>query len=403
MTAISNSLFTQISSIQSRALTVGVILVLGGLLYAFATGEMSGFYQAYLVGYMICAGITLVCMAFIMLHHLIGGRWGFVIQRLLEAAMSTLPVLLVLFIPIVLGMHDLYHWTHAEVVAVDPILQHKASYLNVPFFIVRTVFYFAIWIAASSLLIKWSIAQDTSGDPGLNDKMRNICGPGVVVFALTMTFASFDWIMSTDPHWFSTLYGVMMIVNAGGAALSFVVIMMTWLRKHEPISELADADRFHDWGKLLLAFTLLWFYMMLSQFLIIWAANLPEENPWYVHRVHGGWEVLSVILALCRFVIAFFLLLSIPRKRDPRRLVRVAWFILVMHLVDIFWHVAPNFRLDGFSVSIMDVMVPVGLFGIWFFFVLNRLKRFPLIPQKDPRFEELVASVSKAPVSKAKA
>lgn len=227
MTAISSNLLAQLNSIQSRALTVGVILVLGGLLYAFATGAMSGFYQAYLVGYMICAGIALVCMAFIMLHHLIGGRWGFVIQRLLEAGMSTLPVLLVLFIPIVLGMHDLYHWTHAEVVAVDPILQHKESYLNVPFFLVRTVFYFAIWITAAFLLIRWSTSQDASGDPGLTDKMRNICGPGVVVFALTMTFASFDWVMSTDPHWFSTLYGVMMIVNAGGATLSFVIIMMT--------------------------------------------------------------------------------------------------------------------------------------------------------------------------------
>ncbi len=396
MTTIPYPLFKQLSSLQSRALTVGVVLILGGLLYALSMGEMAGFYQAYLVGYMICVGITLVCMAFTMLHHLIGGRWGFIIQRLLEAAMSTLPVLLVLFIPIALGMHDLYHWTHEEVVAGDPILQHKESYLNVPFFLIRTVVYFAIWIIASFLLIRWSVAQDSSGDPRLTDKIRSISGPGVVVFALTMTFASFDWIMSTDPHWFSTLYGVMMIVSSGGAALSFIIIMMTYLRNHAPISGLADSDRFHDWGKLLLAFTLLWFYMMLSQFLIIWATNLPEENPWYVHRVHGGWEVVSIVLVLCRFVIAFFLLLSIPRKRDPRRLVRVAWFILVMHLVDIFWHVAPNFRQDGFSFSVMDVVIPLGLGGIWFYFVIDRLKKNPLIPQKDPRFEELVKSVSNA-------
>ena len=396
MTTIPRPLFEQLTSLQSRALTVGVLLILGGLLYALSMGEMAGFYQAYLVGYMICAGITLVCMAFTMLHHLIGGRWGFIIQRLLEAAMSTLPVLLVLFIPIALGMHDLYHCTHEELVAADPILQHKESYLNVPFFLIRTVVYFAIWIIASSLLIRWSVAQDSSGDPRLTDKIRSISGPGVVVFALTMTFASFDWIMSTDPHWFSTLYGVMMIVSSGGAALSFIIIMMTYLRNHAPISDLADSDRFHDWGKLLLAFTLLWFYMMFSQFLIIWASNLPEENPWYVHRVNGGWEVVSIVLVLCRFVIAFFLLLSIPRKRDPRRLVRVAWFILIMHLVDIFWHVAPNFRPDGFGFSVMDVIIPFGLGAIWFYFVINRLKKNPLIPQKDPRFEELVESVSKA-------
>ena len=182
MTIISNMLSEQLSRLQSRALTVGAILILGGLLYAFAMGEMAGFYQAYLVGYMVCTGVTLVCMAFVMLHHLIGGRWGFVIQRLLEAVMGTLPLLLVLFIPILLGMHDLYHWTHKEAVAADPILQHKEPYLNVPFFIVRTLFYFAIWIAASFLLIKWSIDQDKSGDPRLTDKIRSISGPGVVVF-----------------------------------------------------------------------------------------------------------------------------------------------------------------------------------------------------------------------------
>jgi len=395
MTTISSSLFTHLSGSQSRALTGGLALTLGGLVYASLMDQMSVFYQAYLIGFMICTGITLVSLAFFMLHHLIGGRWGFIIQRLLEAAMGTLPVLLILFIPILFGMHDLYHWTHPEAVAADWILQHKESYLNVPFFIARTLLYFAIWIVGSRLLIKWSISQDTSGDPVLTDKIRNICGPGVVVFALTMTFASFDWIMSTDPHWFSTLYGVMMIVNSGGAALSFIIIMMTHLRRYEPFSVIADADRFHDWGKLLLAFTLLWFYMMLSQFLIIWTANLPEENPWYVHRVHGGWEVVSVLLVLCRFVIAFFLLLSIPRKRDPRRLARVAWFILIMHLVDIFWHVAPNFRHDGLAVSILDLAVPFGLFGIWFYFVVNRLKKHPLIPQKDARFEELVESVEK--------
>lgn len=394
MTTISNMLPEKLNRLQSKALTIGTTLILGGLIYAFIMGEMAGFYQAYLVGYMICTGVTLVCMAFVMLHHLIGGRWGFIIQRLLEAVMGTLPLLLVLFIPIVLGMHDLYHWTHEEAVASDPILQHKEGYLNVPFFIIRTVIYFAIWIAASFLLIKWSIAQDKSGDPKLTDRLRSISGPGVVVFALTMTFASFDWIMSTDPHWFSTLYGVMMIVTSGGAALSFIIIMMTYLRNHDPISKLADADRFHDWGKLLLAFTLLWFYMMLSQFLIIWAANLPEENPWYVHRIHGGWEIVSIVLVLCRFVIAFCLLLSIPRKKDPRRLVRVAWFILVMHFVDIFWHVAPNFRHNGFDLNLIDVIIPLGLGGIWFYYVINRLKKNPLIPQKDPRFKELVESVS---------
>jgi len=329
-----------------------------------------------------------------MLHQLVGGRWGFVIQRLLEAAMSTFPVLAILFIPIVLGMDDLYHWTHEEVVANDPILQHKAPYLNVSFFYIRTVIYFLIWIGISTLLIKWSNAMDESGDMSLLNKTRDVCGPGMIVFALTTTFASFDWIMSTDPHWFSTLYGIIMIIDAGGAALSFIIIMMAYLRHHAPMATLADSERFYDWGKLLLTMTLLWFYMMLSQFLIIWATNLPEENLWYLHRLQGGWEWVSIGLVLGRFVISFFLLLSIPRKRDPRRLTRVAVFILIMHLVDIFWHVAPNFQHNGFHVSVTDVVVPIGLGGIWLFFVINRLKKRPLVPQKDPRFEKLVASIS---------
>lgn len=394
MTTISDHLTEQLGGLQNKALIVGLVLMLGGFGYAFAMGDMAHFYQAYLVGFMIVTGITLVSMAFFMLHALIGGRWGFVIQRLMEAAMSTFPVLAILFIPIAFGMHDLYHWTHEEAVATDPILQHKESYLNVPFFLIRTLIYFVIWSGISMLLIKWSNTMDETGDPTLLDKTRDVCGPGVVIFALTTTFASFDWIMSTDPHWFSTLYGVMMMVDAGGATLSFIIIMMTYLRNHDPFVKLADSERFYDWGKLLLAFTLLWFYMMLSQFLIIWAANLPEENPWYVHRIHNGWEMLTIALVLGRFVISFFLLLSIPRKRNPIRLRRVAVFILSLHLVDIFWHVAPNLRHEGLHIGVTDVAVPVGLAGIWFFFVINRLKKRPLIPQKDPRFVKLVESVS---------
>jgi hypothetical protein len=395
MTNISDNLTEQLGNLQTRSLVVGLILALGGLGYASAMGDMAHFYQSYLVGFMIITGITLVCMAFFMLHQLIGGRWGFLIQRLLEAAMSTFPILLILFIPIILGMHDLYHWTHEEAVATDPILQHKASYLNVSAFIIRYLIYFAIWIVISSLLIKWSNAMDESGDPTLLDKTRDVCGPGVVIFALTTTFASFDWIMSTDPHWFSTLYGVIMIVDAGGAALAFAIIMMAYLRnRDDSIAKLADSERFYDWGKLLLAFTLLWFYMMLSQFLIIWAANLPEENSWYIHRLENGWDMLTIGLVLGRFVISFFLLLSIPRKRNPRRLARVAVFILIMHLVDIFWHVVPNLRPEGFHIGLTDVMVPIGLGCIWFFFVINRLKKRPLIPQKDPRFVKIIESIS---------
>lgn len=394
MTMISDALVAHLSGLQKKALITGLLFTLAGLGIALATGDMEQYYQSYLIGFVFCFGISACSWGLCMLHHLIGGRWGFIVQRVLEAAMSAFPVLLILFIPVLLGMHDLYHWTHEDVVAKDQILQHKQSYLNVSFFIVRVVIYFAIWIIASSLLIKWSNQQDSSGDPSLTDKIRNVSGPGMVVFALSVTFAMFDWVMSTDPHWFSTLYGVMMIVNAGGATMAFLIMMMTYMRNYEPFSKLANADRFHDWGKLLLAFTLLWFYMMLSQFLIIWAANLPEENPWYIHRVNHGWEIVTVGLVLGRFILSFFLLLSIPRKRNPIRLVKVAIFILIMHWVDMYWHIAPNFHGEAVHFNILDLVVPVGLFGLWLFFVLKRLKSRPLIPQRDPRFGHLVEPLS---------
>lgn len=391
MTPITDTLRSKLDQTQALMGIIGLAGLVIGAGIAFATGDRSQFFQSYLIGFFYWTGIALGCLVLFMLHHLVGGRWGFVIQRLMEAGMFTLPLMFVLFLPVLIfGMHDLYEWTHADVVAQDELLQHKEGYLNIPFFWIRTIFYFALWGGAALLMIKWSNTQDETGDPGLTDKIRMVSGPGIPIFGLTVTFASFDWLMSLDPHWFSTIYGIMQIVNLGGATLSFLVIAMRYLANHEPFSYLATSDRFHDWGKLMLAFTLLWFYIMLSQFLIIWSANLPEENPWYLHRVEGGWAWVSIILVLFRFVVAFFLLLSIPRKRDPRRLMRVAALIMGMHLVDLFWHIAPNFSDHGLQVSPLDVLLPVGIGGIWMAVFLRRLKSRPLIPQKDERFTAFV-------------
>lgn len=390
MTTTTDTLRSQLDQLQKRALIVGLSLVLISIGIAVGMGQKAQFFQSYLLGFFFWTGIALGCWGLFMLHHLIGGRWGFVIQRLLESGMSTFPYLFILFLPIlILGMHDLYEWTHAEVVAGDEILQHKSAYLNVPFFWIRAVIYFVIWAGSSWLFIRWSNTQDETGDPALTDRIRALCGPGMPIFGFTVTFASFDWLMSLDPHWFSTIYGVMMIVSLGGTTMGLIIIAMNYLAQHPPFTQVAK-DRFYDWGKLELAFVLLWFYIMFSQFIIIWAANLPEENPWYLHRSQGGWEWVTLFLVLFRFVIPFLLLLSIPRKRDPRRLMRVAILLVGMHLVDLFWHVVPNFHPHGVHVSVMDILLPVGIGGIWLALCIRWLKNRPLLPMKDPRFQELI-------------
>ncbi|MBT5873124.1 MAG: hypothetical protein HOH43_06865 [Candidatus Latescibacteria bacterium] len=390
MTTTTETLRPQLDQLQKVSLILGLVIVAGSAAAAFTMGQQAEFFQSYLIGFFFWTGIALSCWGLCMLHHLVTGRWGFVLQRVFESGMSTFPLLFVLFLPILLlGMQDLYPWARPEA-ADDPLLQHKEAYLNYGFFVVRAVIYFAIWIGVSSYLIKWSNAQDESGDPALSDRLQALSGPGMPLFALTVTFASFDWLMSLDPHWFSTLYGVMMIVSAGGATMAFAIIMMNYLHKHEPLSRFANAGRFYEWGKIELAFMLLWFYMMLSQFLIIWAANLPEETPWYIHRSTGGWEIYSFCLILLRFVVPFCLLLSIPRKKNPKRLVRVAVLILVMHFADLFWHIMPNFSQHGVHIGLLNIALPLGIGGIWFAVFLMRLKSRPIIPQKDPRFAEYV-------------
>lgn len=390
MTTTTGTLRPQLDQLQKTSLIVGLVILIAAGWVAFSMEQRAEFFQSYLLGFFFWTGIALGCWVLCMLHHLVTGRWGFLIQRILEAGMSTFPLLFILFLPVLLmGMEDLYPWARPEA-ASDPILQHKASYLNYGAFVSRAVLYFAIWIGTSFLLIKWSNAQDETGDPALSDRLQALSGPGIPLFGLSVTFASFDWLMSLDPHWFSTLYGVMTIVSFSGATMAFVIIMMTYLRNHEPFTRFADANRFYEWGKIELAFILLWFYMMLSQFLIIWAANLPEENPWYIHRSTGGWEVYSFFLVLLRFVIPFCMLLSIPRKKNPKRLVRVAVFILVMHLADLYWHIIPNFSEHGIHFSLLNIALPIGIGGIWFAVFLKRLKSRPLMPQKDPRFTEYV-------------
>jgi hypothetical protein len=353
------------------------------------------FYQSYLMAYMWVLGPTLGCLALAMIHQLSGGAWGVLIRRPMGAASRVLPVLTVLFLPIVAGMPHLYVWTHADVVAADPVLAGKQAYLNTPFFLVRAVVYFAVWNLVSHFLNAWSLEQDRTHDPALSARMRTMSAVGLIAYVLTISFASFDWMMSTEPHWFSTIYGVLVLGGQGLSAVAFLAIVLVWLSQRSPINELVEVlpDRFHDVGNLMLAFVMLWAYFAFSQYLIIWSGNLPEEISWYQHRLQTGWIAIGMLLMLAHFAIPFVLLLSRVVKREARTLAAVAGFVILMRLVDLFWMIAPEFHRHGVAVSWLDVLLPASLGLIWLGCYAHQLAGRSILPLQDPEFEATLGEI----------
>jgi hypothetical protein len=304
--------------------------------------------------------------------------------------MRTIPVLALLAVPLLFGLSDLYLWARPDVVAGDEVLLHKSAYLNVPFFVIRTVVYFLIWAALGYFLSRWSLAQDRSDDPAIGRRMEGLSGPGLILMGLTITFSSVDWVMSLEPHWFSTMYGFLFMVGDVLATLAFSICMVSIVAKRAPLSRIADASRFHDLGNLLLAFVMLWAYISFSQFLIIWSGNLKEEIPWYLHRTGPGWVVIALALIVLHFALPFILLLSRHTKRGVRALVSVAAFLLLMRFVDLYWLVVPNFHQHGLYLHWMDLAAPIGIGGIWMAVFLGLWSKVPLLPMNDPRLVKLL-------------
>ncbi|MEW5979151.1 MAG: hypothetical protein AB1898_25425 [Acidobacteriota bacterium] len=372
---------------RQRALLVGVLgLALCGV---GAFSDLQQFFRSYLLGYLYWAGIALGCLAIVMLQHLSGGRWGIVTRRFLESGTRTIPLLAVLFVPLAFGVTRLYEWADPHHVAGDPILQQKQLYLNVPFFLGRAVLYFVAWAALAYFLNKWSSEQDRTADPTFSRRLEALSGPGLVVFGATITFSSVDWVMSLEPHWFSTVYGLFFMTGQTLAALAFVTATLILLASRKPLSDVIGAGHLHDLGKLLLAFVMIWAYLAFSQFLIIYAGNLPEETPWYLRRLQGGWKWVALVLVLFHFALPFLLLLSRSLKRDARRLWLIALLVVVMRFVDLFWVVTPALHHEGgFHLYWMDLAAPVGIGGLWLAFYLRNLSKMPLLPVHDPHLEE---------------
>jgi hypothetical protein len=381
----------ELAPLQRRFLiagAAGALLSVVGLIV-----NPSQFLQSYLLAYMWCLGITLGCLALAMVHQLSGGAWGVVIRRPMGAASRVLPVMTALFLPVVLGMGRLYSWTDANLVARDEALQHKHLYLNTGFFLARAALYFLIWNGFSHVLNALSREQDRTRDPRIARKMQMVSAGGLVAYGLAITFASFDWLMSIEPHWFSTMYGVLMIGGQGLSSIAFLIIVLVWLSRRPPLDRIVVCSHFHDLGNLLLAFVMLWAYFAFSQYLIIWAGNLPNEIVWYLHRLDTSWRLVGVTLIVFHFSVPFVLLLSRAVKRRANAIMRVAALVMVARLVDLWWLIAPDFHRDGIHVSWLDIVLPLSLGSIWLGCFFRQLRGRPILPIHDPQFDEALGGI----------
>ena len=375
---------------QRSALVAGAAGVLLSLLGAVF--DLGHFLRSWLFAHLFWTGVSIGCLSLLMINHLTGGVWGIVIRRLLEAGARTMPVLALLFLPVAIGVTRIYPWAQPGVMAADPVLRMKEPYLNVPFFLVRAVFFFGVWSLLAHLLSRWSAELDQTGSLRVARRLRGASGPGLMLLGLTITFSAVDWAMSLDPHWYSTIYGIIFMVGQALSAMALVIVLLVGFRDESPFTPVVRPPVVHDLGKLLFAFVMLWAYVNLSQFLIIWAGNLPEEIPWYIRRLHGGWRWLAFVILIFHFVLPFLLLLSRDLKRNAPTLARVAGVLFVLRLVDLYWLVAPDLHKGGgLALSWMDVTAPVGVGGIWLYWFARELKVRPLLPQHEPDLEEFLA------------
>lgn len=380
---------------QKRALTIGGLALLLALVGAFLDADQ--LLRSWLFAFLFWLGLSLGSLAIVLLHHATGGSWGFAIRRLLEAGMRTLPLMAAFFVPILLGVRHLYPWAAEGAAEHDHLLAHKAPYLNVPFFAIRAAIYFAIWIGLTAVMTGLTGKQDRSGHPSWERRMRVLAGPGLAAYGLTMTFAAVDWSMSLEPHWFSTIYGVLFIVGQALATISFAILGATWLAHRDPFRRFISRGHFHDLGNLTFAFVMLWAYVSFSQYLIIWSGNLAEETPWYLHRLGHGWQGVAMVLLAFHFAIPLAVLLARKTKRNARVLAIVAGGLLVMRLVDLYWLVAPAFHPDSLSFHWLDPVAVAAMGGLWFAYYVRQLKGRPLVSLQDASLQALLDAPADRP------
>jgi hypothetical protein len=381
-----------------------IIWVAGGIgILALLTSFALGFTRddggarlasAYFVNLIYFLSLSLGALFFVILHHLVRAGWSVVVRRFAEAIAANLWLLAILFIPILLWMDQIYPWANAEAAAGDHLIEQKRAWLNGTFFLIRCVVYFGIWIVLSQYLKRRSCQQDVSGDPMQSVRMERSSGPAMVLYALTVTFASFDLVMSLDPHWYSTIFGVYVFSGSVLAFLALLSILAMLMQRSGRLTGAITVEHYHDMGKLIFAFTVFWAYIAFSQYMLIWYANIPEETQWFLRRQTGEWTQISLLLLLGHFIVPFVVLLPRFVKRSKPLLAAAAAWVLLMHWLDLYWLITPRAGLDRLQLGILEATCFLGIGGLYLAAATHCLRNRSLLPEKDPRLTESLISES---------
>lgn len=377
---------SETAGVQKKALIIGVIGFLVSIPIYFVNS--GAFFFSYLTAYMFWFTVTMGAFFVVLLGHLTSATWYLVYRRILEVLMTSIPLMAILFIPILIGSHDLYHWSHADLVAHDHLLQKKAGYLNIPFFAIRAAVYFIIWYLLTSRLYKLSLKQDGGSSDEYRLKMKRNSAPGMIVFALTITFASFDWVMSLEPHWFSTIFGLYIFSGAVVTIYSFLVVVSDYLKKKDVLGDHITIEHYHDIGKHLFGFIIFWGYMAFSQYFLIWYANIPEETYWFAMRWEGSWKILTMIIVFGHFVVPFLGTITWKQKRSYKWMTFISIWILAMHFIDLYWLIVPTLNKSGIHFNYLYLTQFIAIGGIYFWYFWNKLSKNATVPIGDNRLEE---------------
>jgi hypothetical protein len=373
------------------AIGAGCAVLGAGVCALLGAGNPKQFFFSWLVSFLFFLSLALGGLFFVLIQYAAQGGWGVVLRRIGETVFATLPVMAVLFLPLLLGLRDLYSWAVPGAADHDALLRWKAPYLNIPFFLIRAALYFGIWSFIALLYYRGSSGQDVSGDPGVSARLRRLAGPAIIVLALTQTFASIDWIMSLTPHWYSTMFGVYFFAGSFVGFIALLSILAAAMRQAGLLETVITAEHLHDMGKLLFAFTSFWAYIAFSQFFLIWYANLPEETIWYKARLEGSWEAVSLLLMAGHFAVPFFYLMGRDVKRRGWTLAVGGLWLLAMHFVDLYWQVMPTLHPEGVRPSLLDVAAFISVGGCSVAAAVWLMRRQALVPLRDPRLAESLA------------
>jgi len=355
--------------IASIVAVVGVILAIVGFVV-----NPTQFFHSYLVAFLYCFGLSVGCLAFLMIHYLAGGRWGAAIGDVLRSGSSLFWLLAIMFVPIILAAPRLYLWSNLAGMASDPGFAHKALWMSIPVWLGRAIVYFTIWILLAYLLDRWFLQWDKTGDSSARRYLRNLSGAGMVLLFLSASFAMFDWVMSLEPEWTSTIYGAMVLLGHSLAAWAFAIFVLTRLRHRWPVREMVSWRQWQDLGSLLLANVIFWAYLSFDQFMLIWVGNLNDQIPWYLRRMTDGWDILGVIVILGQFAIPFLALVLRGVRRNPVALGWIALLLFSCRFLEDILLVEPEFSPVGILQHWQDVALLLGLGGTWLTLFLRQLR-----------------------------